>query len=71
MSKYDAELKIEAFFIEERVVSGFIKNDTSTHGNHPFKDGTPVLTSRVESLMTDEDGDLILKTRNTKYKIVS
>lgn len=45
---------------------GVIFNDTATHGNHPFPDGTPVRISAVRSL----DGDIITTASGTRYKIL-
>ena len=48
---------------------GLIKNDKSTHGNHPFRDGLEIRTSPVEKI-ADVDGVQYIITRNPTYKVV-
>lgn len=51
-------------------LEGRIYNDTHTHGNHPIRDGLSVVTTSIESDAFNGDGDRIINTRNTIYKIV-
>lgn len=50
-------------------LEGRIYNDTHTHGNHPFRDGTPVTTTAVMDEVL-EAGNTYMITRNTTYKMV-
>lgn len=50
-------------------LEGRIYNDTHTHGNHPFRDGTPITTTNVSDEVL-EAGNTYMITRNTTYKMV-
>lgn len=44
---------------------GLVYDDRATHGNHPFRDGTQVNTSRVVSY----EGDVLI-TENSSYRVI-
>lgn len=47
---------------------GVISDDKATHGNHPFPDGTPVLTSAVIEVFATPEGSWLV-TANSCYRI--
>lgn len=50
-------------------MTGRIWSDTHTHGNHPFRDGLSISTSRVVNI-SEKVGTFFVETRNTKYRII-
>lgn len=51
------------------IAYGWITDDKSTQGNHPFPDGTQVSTSYISSI-DEVDGETYITTNNTVYKVV-
>lgn len=54
---------------EAKIAYGCIKDDKSTHGNHPFPDGTEIRTSHVQEVVTEEGVQYIV-TANSVYEVV-
>lgn len=53
----------------DKVAWGLIKDDKSTHGNHPFPDGTEIRTSPIKEIV-EEDGVKYIITENSTYEVV-
>lgn len=69
MKHYDAALVISSPPVIGEQNGGYIFNDTSTHGNHPFRDGTMVFITAVQNIEV-VDGSTYITTRNTVYKLL-
>lgn len=67
--QFDAELVISEPPVVGQENSGFIFNDTSSHGNHPFRDGTSVMITAIQDIV-ESDGSTFITTRNTVYKLL-
>lgn len=52
-----------------KVAWGFVFGDKNTHGNHPFRDGLYIHTSRVEKV-EKKKGKTFLHTMNSVYKLI-
>lgn len=50
------------------VIYGYVYNDSATHGNHPFPDGTWIHTSLVKSI-EEVEGERYVHTLNSTYKL--
>ena len=70
MKQFDAELVISSIPVIGESNSGYIFNDTSTHGNHPFRDGTSIFITDIQDI-EQVDGKTFITTRNTVYKLLS
>lgn len=67
MSKQSAKLKNATINLFAPCITGEIYNDSAER----FTDGTPVRTSKVNTIYVDEFGRLSVETRNTIYTIES
>lgn len=70
MKQFDAELVISSPPVIGEMNGGHIFNDTSTHGNHPFRDGTRVFITTIQDI-EQVDGSTFITTKNTVYKLLS
>ena len=67
--EYQAELELPYSPSVGSYITGYIFNDSATHGNHPFRDATPIYTSTIQDIVVEEDAAYII-TRNTVYKLI-
>lgn len=67
--EYHAELKAVSEVTIGRSTTGYIFEDTHTHGNHPFPNGSYIFTSTIQDI-TQVEGVTYIITRNTVYKLI-